>query len=62
MRMKMQELIKEYIMHIEIKMGIQCHKDENKAYKEGVPYECKCSDPFLWSDEEVIEWMFNYDS
>ena len=41
---------------IEIKMAGDCYSKEKKAVKSGKPFKCTCSDPYSWSDKEVLEW------
>jgi len=48
--------IKKLRHDIEMQMSWDCYQKEKEAVRKGEPYNCTCSDPMKWSDEEVLKW------
>ena len=48
--------IKELKNQIEMQMAHDCYMKENEAVRKGEPFNCTCSDPYRWGDEEVLRW------
>ena len=41
---------------IESKMSSDCYYKEKEAIRKGESFNCTCTDPYSWSDEEVLRW------